>query len=300
MGIGLNLLNVGSAADQGDGDSARAGGIKINTNFVDIYSQYGSVPIILDPSDPKYGTLKTFDATENIEADLHPAGYWQKTMAKNPGEIRSDGSNANVFYASRGEQIIIDFSQLDVNDSFNFVLPLARKGDVVQVRDSYNTLDNGKKLLVFATPYNYVGTTPWEWGEIVNGEPASFPSVNAVNIDGISRSFTTITDWPTPLPNDLSHTSTVLKPDTAQQLFFTTTVINIEFVYGGDDIGWNYYLTSKFDPSLETIGKTVYETPAFSAANQIQNTSAKERIIFNPYWLFLDNNRFLFIAIIVV
>ena len=40
MAIGLRLINVGSAADQGDGDSARAGGIKINTTFVDIYSQF--------------------------------------------------------------------------------------------------------------------------------------------------------------------------------------------------------------------------------------------------------------------
>lgn len=278
MTIGLRLINLGSAADAGDGDSARSGGIKINTNFVDIYSQFGSVPIENDPTNSKYGTLKSFDSATDLESFLHPAGYWQKVEMENPGVTRpSDSSDANTFFLSRGEQVVLDFSKMTSGESCNLVLPLGRKGDVVKIRDAFNTLKDNKRVKVFASAYKYTGSNTWEFGDINKGSPG-VPSNSHVLINNISRSWETV---------NLGGVN-VSRPLSQDELFFTKTGLNLEFVYGGDEVGWTFYKIDPFDPAAELAGKELFERPVYSAIQPRDIppgsgiASQPQRIIFNP------------------
>lgn len=285
MSYGLKIINIGNSADSGTGDSARAGAIKINTNFVDIYSQFGDLPIDLNPNSPTYGTRAGVEDLNLITpnspaAFLHPAGYWQRVQAGNPGELRVDGSDKNIFPVSRGEQIIIDFELLNADTSFNVYLPIARKGDVIKIRDSFNTLTSGKKLKIWATPIIYRGgdISTWKYGERTpiagDGSPRA-PSPNHVKINGISRSYMSYTKVDSNDPN-----YSIPETDSSQELIFNTPGLNIELVYGGDEIGWTLYKIDPFNASYDLNGRELFGVPLFNSANT--SSADNVRIIYSP------------------
>ena len=287
MSYGLKLINIGSSADSGTGDSARNGSIKINTNFIDIYSQFGDVPVDLDPNSPTYGTRKGVQDLNSISADspgafLHPAGYWQKITAKNPGELRpSDSSNANVFPISRGEQLIIDFSQLNAGEAFHVYLPIARKGDVVKIRDAYNTLTGGRKLKIWASPLVYTGgsLSTWEYGQRTGGINRS-PDPAHVYINGVSRSHTPYTKSGSTDPNPNIPTTKI-----EDELVFTNKGVNVELVYGGDFVGWTLYKLDPFDPASDIAGRELFAFPVFNSKYPYSPTGVSypaADIIFHP------------------
>jgi len=276
-GIGLNLINLGSAADSGDGSSAREGGRRINNNFVDIYSQYGDVPIVEETADPYYGCRNQAATIDDFNAQLHPSGFWQKVRARSPGVTRSDGTDANMFFMSRGEQVAFDFSAMGSNESYRIVLPLANKGDVVKIRDLNNTLGNGNRVIISASPYEYTGAniSEWNWGKVNKNVTGLLPNAAHVNIGGVSRSYKPVTFPNTPIP-----------PTEAQdELFFTSAGLNLEVVYGGDDVGWTVYKFDPFNAAEDLKGRELFERPCFSAnrATQTNGTPTEPTTIyFNP------------------
>lgn len=263
------LIDLGAGADTGTGDSPRSGGAKINYLMADIYNQLGDNPLDFDQTSPYYGT-RSLIINDSLVGDLHPSGYWHKVTALSPGQLRSiDNSDGNTFYASPGEQLIIDFSELNTSESFNLILPLANKGDVIKIRDAYNTLIDSKILKVWTTPLEYTGTGTWLYGERVLENPGALPSNNHTKINGNNYSYTAV--------SSVGNTAISLAPD---GLNFTDKGLTIEFVYSGDNIGWTYYLFQRESPRTQ-IGQLIFESPVFSASKRPAESTV-ETIYFNP------------------
>lgn len=195
--------------------------------------------------------------------ELHPAGRWQRVVARDPSNSRSDGSNANIFYASRGEQLSIDLSSLapevsntvpgtDIsttpNNRFQVILPLAREGDVVRIRDvneswgqtSLGTRSQPTGIDVWTTPFDYRGDSDaWEWGARTPGAvDGSRPLTAHSSINNSNRSRLTVSgNGNTPI--------------SAEPLFpesITVSNADLEFIYVGHSKGWVVNTSSSFNP----------------------------------------------------
>ena len=240
------IINLGIAPDTGTGDSARRGGEKINNLFVDTYTLMGDNAIVLNNTDPNYGLRSTFAENSFMVGELHPAGRWQRVVGKDgTAPVRSDGSNPNLFYASRGEQLNINLADITntttstsrggtlatpvENGRFQIVLPLARAGDIVRIRDIDGTWgvsgsNRARGIDVWTTPLNYQGDSD-VWNQdrpaanhtfINNGATNTSYSRFAVSADNGNRQVSEITTG----------------------LSFTTQYANLEFVYTGHSTGW--------------------------------------------------------------
>lgn len=172
-----DLINLGSAPDSGTGDSARRGGEKINILFADLYANFGDNPIGNDPNGANYGIRRPFLEHEYKVGELHPAGKFRIIKFKTTNAIDNlDGKGFGVdaagaykfnlggvtvpdiymdsewYFMSRGEQVTLDLTDCDSDKPANIVLPLARPGDVVKIRDSFSTWNN-KYINVWSTPF---------------------------------------------------------------------------------------------------------------------------------------------------
>lgn len=217
-----NLINIGSAPDSGTGDTIRKGGLKINNLFADIYQNFGDNPIGNDPEGKNYGYRKTYSEGEYKVGELFGAGKFRRVVfrADSDGATeRADGSykffhnnegyfvkdsdgiiysdnNTTVpaaydskewYFLSRGEQIVPDLSQMD-SDYFHCVLPLAKAGDRIIIRDSLGHISQNKPLSLWTTPYEWQSVSQInEWIEntpeaALSPDSDTFPSINHAKI----------------------------------------------------------------------------------------------------------------------
>ena len=243
-----SIINLGIAPDTGTGDSARRGGEKINNLFVDTYTLMGDNALVLDNTATDYGLRSTFAANSYMVGELHPAGRWQRVVGQDgTADDRSDGSNPNIFYASRGEQLNINLADIDLTDSdsnragsldpregngrFQVILPLARAGDVIRIRDMDGTwglpsgsgFNRAKGIDVWTTPFNYRGTGTWDQA----GVSARHTWINNGSVNTNHSRFAV----------DSDNGNTVINENTAG-LPFTTQYSDLEFVYTGAANGW--------------------------------------------------------------
>ena len=217
-----DLINLGTAPDSGTGDTARKGGLKINNLFADIYSTYGDIPVGNDPEGANYGYRKTFSEGEYKVGELHATTKFRRVtfQADSDGASeRADGSydffhngegyftkdsdgiiysaaapnvpaiydSKEWYFMSRGEQITPDLTLMD-SDYFHVVLPLAKAGDRVIIRDSLGHISTDKPLSLWTTPYEWQNVT--QINEWISNTPEanltadsdSFPSVNHTKI----------------------------------------------------------------------------------------------------------------------
>ena len=217
-----DLINIGSAPDSGTGDTIRKGGLKINNLFADIYQNFGDNPIGNDPKGNNYGYRKIYSEGEYKVGELFGAGKFRRVVFQTDSDNatkRSDGSfkffhnnegyfindsegtiysNNNTtipaaydskewYFLSRGEQIVPDLTQMD-SEYFHCVLPLAKAGDRIIIRDSLGHISQDKPLSLWTTPYEWQSVSQInEW--LTNTPEAglspdsdTFPSVNHAKI----------------------------------------------------------------------------------------------------------------------
>jgi len=176
-----DLINLGTTPDSGTGDSARRGGMKINNLFADLYSNFGDNPIGNDPNDAFYGYRRPFQDYEYKVGELHPAGKYTIVQFKSGGPatprdminnhgwgVDSEGEfvDTNVdgipdifrdsewYFLSRGERITADLREVSAGRTVHLVLPLARAGDVIEIRDSFSSWQH-KNISFWTTPYEF-------------------------------------------------------------------------------------------------------------------------------------------------
>lgn len=204
-----DLINLGTTPDSGTGDSARRGGMKINNLFADIYSNFGDNPIGNDPNNAFYGYRRPFQDYEYKVGELHPAGKYTIVQFKSGGPstprdtinshgwgVDSEGvfvdSNADGvpdiyrdsewYFLSRGERITADLREVAQGRTVHMVLPLARAGDVIEVRDSFSSWQH-KNISIWTTPYEFI--TPeqiTEWKTHTPEAQGTYPDSEAVSI----------------------------------------------------------------------------------------------------------------------
>lgn len=104
-------INIGAAIDDGTGDYMRKGGIKINSNFDEIYNNLGD--------------------SENI----HASGYWQTFSP-------IDNSD-NVLNLKFGDQIILDASNIDIMAYLPNASAPTDVGKTIKIRDAFKTWGYG-------------------------------------------------------------------------------------------------------------------------------------------------------------
>lgn len=293
-----DLINIGSAPDSGTGDTIRKGGLKINNLFADIYQNFGDNPIGNDPEGKNYGYRKIYSEGEYKVGELFGAGKFRRVVFQSDSDNatkRSDGSfkfhhnnegyfikdsdgiiysdnNTTVpaaydskewYFLSRGEQIVPDLSKMD-SDYFHCVLPLAKAGDRIIIRDSLGHINQDKPLSLWTTPYEWQSVSQInEW--ITNTPEAnmspdsdSFPSINHAKILNPGASVATNASLRTAqiTNSDIVAMSTFEKVPFAgsngasltpnvpvSQITFDEQFTQVECNYLGIDKGWTYTKT---------------------------------------------------------
>ena len=304
-----DLINLGTAPDSGTGDTARKGGMKINNLFADIYANYGDNPIGNDPDGKNYGYRKAYSEGEYKVGELHPATKFKRVSFKQDSDgatERADGSydffhngegyfvkdsdgviyspssstipsiylSKEWYFMSRGEQITPDLTQLD-SDYFHIVLPLAKAGDRVIIRDSLGHISESTPMSLWATPYEWNSVSQInEW--ITNTPEAglaadsdSFPSVNhsRITVPG-AASGTNASLRQTQITNSdivgitgyekipFAGTTGYRSNIPVSPITFNTKHIEVECTYLGANTGWVYKQTTITDSGDTNIKQT--------------------------------------------
>jgi hypothetical protein len=181
-----DLIDLGIAPDSGTGDSARRGGAKINTLFADIYTHLGDNPVGNDPTGPNYGYRQKFGEYEYKVGEIHAAGRYIPIKFKTTGTLSYDPTfgwgvdgtgtvtttggipdvylDSEWFFLSRGDSVGLDLREVDSDKAVHLVLPLAVPGDVIKLRDVFNSW-SGRIVNLWTTPYefqNATQVTEWE------------------------------------------------------------------------------------------------------------------------------------------
>lgn len=272
-----DLINLGTTPDSGTGDSARRGGMKINNLFADIYSNFGDNPIGNDPLGQFYGYRRPFRDYEYKVGELHPAGKYTIVQFKSGGPVTlrdtinnrgfgvdSEGvfvdSTANGipdifrdsewYFLSRGERITADLREVSQGRTVHMVLPLARAGDVIEVRDSFSSWKH-KNISIWTTPYEFRNTTQvTEWKTHTPEAADNYPDSDAVAvIDHLGTKYYPVyksVNWEDEdtFDSDVITTYPKLKQhfvhnDSRSQINLSTAQDNILiFTYQGPDTGW--------------------------------------------------------------
>lgn len=331
------LINLGTSPDSGTGDTARKGGMKINNLFADVYSNYGDNPIGNDPDGKNYGYRQTFGSNEYKVGELHQATKFRRVTFDSDAELSfyrdegyvlkdSDGTiyevgetkipaiyQSNEFYfASRGEQITPDFSKLPENTVAHIVLPLARAGDRVIIKDSLSHVSSTKQLSFWTTPYEWKSKAQAdEW--ITNTPEANNPSV-------VSKDHTNIKPPTTAALScsirETSYVSELITAGYVNQTFAGVTNSfdankpkspitiedagkTIEFLYRGHDQGWAYSIKSitgngdEFHKITDTFNDSEWfewtESPLFDS-DQIITTGQYILPIMTPLGSKIDSS----------
>ena len=204
-----DLINLGTTPDSGTGDSARRGGLKINNLFADLYSNFGDNPIGNDPNNAFYGYRRPFRDYEYKVGELHPAGKYTIVNFKSGGAstprdtinnfgygVDSEGEfvDTNVdgipdifrdsewYFLSRGERITADLREVSQGRTIHLVLPLARAGDVVEIRDSFSSWQH-KNISIWTTPYEFRSSQQiTEWKTHTPESQSMYPDSDAVSL----------------------------------------------------------------------------------------------------------------------
>jgi hypothetical protein len=204
-----DLINLGTTPDSGTGDSARKGGLKINNLFADLYSNFGDNPIGNDPNGAFYGYRRPFRDFEYKVGELHPAGKYTIVQFKSGGPttprdfinsygygVDSEGEfvDSNVdgipnifrdsewYFLSRGEKITADLREVSAGRTAHFVLPLARAGDVIEIRDSFSSWQH-KNISIWTTPYEFRKSAQiTEWKSNTPEAQDMYPDSDAIAI----------------------------------------------------------------------------------------------------------------------
>ncbi len=272
-----DLINLGTTPDSGTGDSARRGGMKINNLFADVYSNFGDNPIGNDPNGQFYGYRRPFRDYEYKVGELHPAGKYTIVQFKSGGTVTprdtiknygfgvdSEGvfidSTANGipdifrdsewYFLSRGERITADLREVSQGRTVHMVLPLARAGDVIEVRDSFSSWKH-KNISIWTTPYEFRNPEQVvEWKlhtpEAVDTYPDSdaiavidhlgtkyYPVYKSVNFDDHVTFDSELIGAHPKLKQHFVHN------DSRSQINLSTAQDNILiFTYQGPDTGW--------------------------------------------------------------
>lgn len=296
-----DLINLGITPDSGTGDSARLGGAKINALFADIYSQLGDIAISLDNTSPYYAWRKPLEQYEYKVGELHPAGNYRRiaffpdsdgyydargryytlfdstTGWNDKPTVTIAGVNVPILYTktnwyflSRGEAINVDLTYTD--SDVNLVLPVARVGDVVRVRDAFNTVNATRGLRIWTTPYKFLND-PANTAPITNffantpgfieagGRDSDRLIANAISLSSNTGSTGTDTNssyrsWDgsdseyQPFPDTLSYLRFEYGGDeqSVPPNAIRTSWVDLEFVFLGAQRGWVYRATS-LDPT---------------------------------------------------
>jgi len=172
-----DLINLGLYPDSGTGDSARRGGEKINNMFADIYANFGDNPVGQDPNGAYYGYRRTFQEYEFKVGELHPAGKfvnvqfahpfskssnlitpdsegWNNTSVSGTDSVPDIYKDSEWYFLSRGEQLILDLTNIKQGGNVHIVLPLGTTGDRIVIRDAYNSWRK-KRINVWTTPFDF-------------------------------------------------------------------------------------------------------------------------------------------------
>jgi len=268
-----DLVNLGISPDSGTGDSARRGGEKINTLFADLYAHFGDNPIGNDPNGPYYGYRRPFYEYEYKVGELHPAGKFTTVRFNDTtgtpydatygygvdaGGAWVDGDGDGIpdiyrdsewYFMTRGEAIGADLSGVSPGGVAHIVLPLAKAGDIIKIRDSFGTWE-GKYISLWATPYDFQTTTQvteWKANTPINNKV--YPDSDSIRVNRADGTkFTAPFRRPvvpaavrTAYPNLDQHFSTTTSPagDIISPVsFFNKSNTEIEMMYRGADVGW--------------------------------------------------------------
>lgn len=272
-----DLINLGTAPDSGTGDSARNGGQKINNLFADIYTYFGDNPIGNDPNYPYYGYRRSFTEWEFKVGELHPAGRYPTVYFKTPTadsdrlftsnavgygvtdavgtwiDTNGDGvpdiyEDSEWYFLSRGEQIDVDLTDVTDYNSVHLVLPLAKVGDIVRIKDVKGTWYN-KTLNIWTTPYEFTGDAQLtEWAAATPESSLGYPDSDAWSIEdatGVNRScsYKAVTTS-TSTPAVSAEFNIAAGTNRFSPIYFKNIgEAEIVFLYRGPDKGWVYNLT---------------------------------------------------------
>lgn len=266
-----DLINLGISPDSGTGDSARRGGEKINNLFADLYANFGDNPLGNDPNGPFYGYRRPFYEYEYKVGELHPAGKFTTVRFKTTSAAAFDtnygygvdSSGAFVdadadqipdiyrdsewYFLTRGEQVSCEMSEIATGGVAHFVLPLAKAGDVVKIRDSFGTW-NGKYISVWTTPYEFQSATQvteWKANTPINNKV--YPDSDSISVrrgDGTfhavnyKRPVSPIVGTYPLLEQPFEYTTTGSGKNVSKVTFYDKENTELEFTYRGPDSGW--------------------------------------------------------------
>ena len=281
-----DLINLGISPDSGTGDSARNGGQKINNLFADIYTHFGDNPVGNDPTLPYYGYRRTYTEWENLVGELHPAGRFPTVYFKTPAAADSDrlftsnavgygvsdangtwidANNNSVpdiyedsewYFLSRGEQIDLDLSEVTSYNSVHVVLPLAKVGDVVRIKDVKGTWYS-KTINVWTSPYEFTSDAQLaEWATNTPESTLGYPDSESWSIEDAnggkkSCSYKAVTTA-TSNANVSAEFKIAAGTNRFSPVYFKDIgEAEITFLYRGPNDGWVYNLT--FNRSSQVI-----------------------------------------------
>lgn len=290
-----DLINLGVSPDSGTGDSARRGGQKINNIFADVYTNFGDNPIGNDPTAPFYGYRRTFTEWEYKVGELHPAGRWPVVKFKTPAVgdsdrlytagwgygvdntgafVDADGSgtpdiyeDSEWYFLSRGEQVCLDLTEVSNGNDIHIVLPLAKMGDVVKIRDVRSTWAL-KTLNVWTTPYEF--TTDAQLAEWVTNTPETnslAPDSDAWSISNDigelkASSYKKVATLTTDPRVNADFVTDPTNPKQSPINLSNIENAEVTFLYRGPDLGWNYRITfNQNDNATVAVGGNVPVSP---------------------------------------
>ena len=278
-----DLINLGTAPDSGTGDSARFGGQKINNLFADIYTYFGDNPIGNDPTLPFYGYRRQYTEWEYKVGELHPAGRFPTVYFKTPSadsdRIFTEGWGYGVdntgnfidtsgngvpdiyedsewYFCSRGEQINLDLTEVTDNNSVHIVLPLAKAGDVVKIKDIAGTWYD-RTINVWTTPYEFTTDAQLtEWAGYTPESTLGYPDSDAWSVQDkqgklSSCSYKKVVTA-TSQPNVSADFKIAAGTNRYSPVYFQNIgEAEIAFLYTGPEKGWVYNL--RFNRSGQEI-----------------------------------------------
>ncbi len=263
-----DLINLGTAPDTGTGDSARSGGTKINTLFVDTYNTLGDFPLNTDTSSISYGQKQVSNTTDYVVGELRPAGQW-KTFVAEDTNLSTVNTTTQVLEVLRGEQITLDLGDSNFTASaINIILPLANPGDIIKIRDIKGTWSESKRVFVRTSALNPLATGS-TWNLFSEAE------VGHVNINSVPFSNMAIT-----ADSDTNgYASNISKTTTGYLL--QTAFSDVEFVYIDHSRGWRATVrtTSVSAPSI-IPGTIVYGEPFYNTRNYSNAGAAAEQSVY--------------------
>ena len=268
-----DLINIGISPDSGTGDSARRGGEKINTLFADLYSNFGDNPIGNDPNGPFYGYRRPFYEYEYKVGELHPAGKFTTVRFKDTVGTPFDATqgfgvdalgafvdldadsvpdiyrDSEWYFMTRGEAIAADLSEISVGGVAHVVLPLAKAGDIIKIRDTLGTW-SGKYISMWTTPYEFeTAAQITEWKNNTPVTTKTYPDSDAISI--VQANGTSIAaNYKAPvvpaalqvsnpsLVQTFDYTTSINGDVVSKVSFFNKANTEIEMMYRGPDAGW--------------------------------------------------------------